>query len=97
MDADRAQALAETLHHGQRDAGGAPLIDHIRRIAAAVPGEARAVAWLHEALEHAPISEEALLNPVATHAPHPAPAARAAGRADTVGRSQGPAARRGHP
>lgn len=61
MDADRAQALAECLHHGQREAGGAPLIDHIGRVAAAVPGDARVVAWLHEVLEHTSISEEALL------------------------------------
>ena len=61
LDADRAQALAETLHRGQRDAGGAPLIDHVRRVAAAVPGEARVVAWLHELLEHTPISEADLL------------------------------------
>ena len=61
LDADRAQALAETLHREQRDAGGAPLIDHVRRVAAAVPPDARLVAWLHELLEHTPIAEEALL------------------------------------
>jgi (p)ppGpp synthase/HD superfamily hydrolase len=61
VDADRARALAERLHHGQRDAGGAPLIDHVRRVAAAVPRDARVVAWLHEALEYTSISEEALL------------------------------------
>ena len=53
--------LAAEPHRGQRDAGGAPLIDHVRRVAAAVSGEARVVAWLHEALEHTSISEEALL------------------------------------
>ena len=61
MDADRARALAEWLHHDQRDAGGAPLIDHVRRVAATVSRDARVVAWLHEALEHTSISEEALL------------------------------------
>ena len=61
MDADRARALAERLHQGQRDAGGAPLIEHVRRVAAAVPGHARVVAWLHEVLEYTSISEEALL------------------------------------
>lgn len=61
MNAYRAQSLAEALHHGQRDAAGTPLIDHIRRIAAAVPRDARVVAWLHEALEHTSISEEELL------------------------------------
>ena len=61
MDADRARALAEALHHGQREQGGAPLIEHVRRVAAAVPGEARVVAWLHEVLEHTSISEQELL------------------------------------
>ncbi len=61
MDADRARALAERLHHGQRDAGGAPLLDHVRRVAATVPADARVVAWLHELLEYTSIAEEALL------------------------------------
>ena len=67
VNADRARALAETLHHGQLDASGAPLIDHIRRVAAAVPGEARVVAWLHEALERTSISEEELLSTGLSH------------------------------
>jgi hypothetical protein len=61
VDADRAQALAEALHDGQLDAAGTPLIDHIRRVVAAVPGDALVVAWLHETLEHTSISEEELL------------------------------------
>ncbi len=61
MDPDRARALAERLHHGQRDAGGALLIEHVQRVAAAVPGDARVVAWLHEVLEYTSISEEVLL------------------------------------
>ena len=61
VDTDHARALADTLHRGQRDAGGAPLIDHVRRVAAAVPREARVVAWLHELLEHTSISERVLL------------------------------------
>ena len=61
MDPARARALAERLHAAQRDRDGTPLIDHVRRVAAAVPRDARAVAWLHEALEHTAISEQALL------------------------------------
>ena len=61
MSPDRARALAERLHHGQRDRGGARLIDHVRRVAASVPRHARVVAWLHETLEHSSISEETLL------------------------------------
>jgi len=61
MDAGRACALAEQLHRGQRDAGGAPLLEHVRRVAATVAPEARVVAWLHEALEHTSMSEQTLL------------------------------------
>jgi hypothetical protein len=61
MDAARARALAERLHAGQRDRDGAPLIDHVRRVAAAVPRSALAVAWLHETLEHTAVSEQALM------------------------------------
>ena len=61
LDADRAQTIAEALHRVQRDAGGAPLIAHVRRVATAVPREARVVAWLHELLEHTPTSEADLL------------------------------------
>jgi hypothetical protein len=61
MDAHAAEALAERLHRGQLDAGNTPLIDHLRRIAAAVPADARAVAWLHEALEYRQTSQDELL------------------------------------
>ena len=37
------------------------MIDHVRRVAAAVSRDARVVAWLHEMFEHTSISEEALL------------------------------------
>ena len=61
IDEDRARALAEQLHRRRLDRGGAPLIDHVRRVAAAVSGDARVVAWLHEVLEYAAMSEESLL------------------------------------
>lgn len=61
MDSDRAQALAERLHRGQRDAGGAPLTEHLRRVATAVPRDALVVAWLHELFEYTAITEEELL------------------------------------
>jgi hypothetical protein len=61
MSPEQARAIAEALHQRQRDPGGAPLIDHVQRVAAAVPRDARVVAWLHEVLEHTSISEQALL------------------------------------
>lgn len=39
-----ARALAQKLHHGQRD-----LLEHLRRVAFALPRMFRVVAWLHHA------------------------------------------------
>ena len=61
MPPARARAIAERLHAGQQEPDGTPILAHIRRVARDVPAEARAVAWLHEALETGAISEEALL------------------------------------
>ncbi|MGZ4419461.1 MAG: hypothetical protein ACXVRV_14995 [Gaiellaceae bacterium] len=52
--------MAERLHGTSPDRYGAPLIDHVRRVAAAVPREAQTVAWLHEVLESAAVSERQL-------------------------------------
>jgi hypothetical protein len=35
--------------------------EHIRRVVRATPPEARAIAWLHEALERTDVSEQELL------------------------------------
>ena len=61
LDPDGARAIAERLHHGQREAGGMPLLDHVRRVVAAVPLDARVVAWLHEVFEYTSVPEETLL------------------------------------
>ena len=61
LDEDRARVLAARLHRGQRDGAGAPLIDHVARVAAAVTADARVAAWLHEVFEYTPTSEEDLL------------------------------------
>ena len=61
LDEDHARALAERLHRGQRDGAGAPLIDHVARVAAAVSADACVAAWLHEVFEYTPTSEEDLL------------------------------------
>jgi hypothetical protein len=62
MNVEHASELAERLLGGRRDAGGAPVIDHVRRVVAVVPEGARVVAWLHELFEYTAISEEALLD-----------------------------------
>ena len=51
MDGEHACALAARLHLGEVEEDGTPLLAHIQRVAAMVPVEARAVAWLHEALD----------------------------------------------
>ena len=61
MESARARAIAELLHAGEREPDGTPLLHHVRRVAHLVPVEARAVAWLHEALESPGVTEQQLL------------------------------------
>lgn len=56
-----ARRLAERIHSHGTDRYGSPLVPHVRRVVAAVPAEARAVAWLHETLEASSVSAEDLL------------------------------------
>jgi len=52
MDPSTARNIAHSIHGDQRDRSGGLLVDHLERVAAAVPAEARSVAFLHDALEH---------------------------------------------
>jgi hypothetical protein len=61
MDIADARAIAERLHARERGPDGTPLLRHVLRVASTVPPEARALAWLHEALAGGAITEEALL------------------------------------
>jgi hypothetical protein len=54
VDVTLASTIAEQALDGARDRYGEPLIGHVARVAAAVPLEAQAVAWLHEVLERSP-------------------------------------------
>jgi hypothetical protein len=51
MDEVVARSIAISAHRGQRTRFGEPLIEHVTRVAAAVPGEVRSIAWLHDVLE----------------------------------------------
>jgi hypothetical protein len=51
MDQAIARRIAQDGHVGQRDRAGDPLIEHVERVVAAVPPEARPTAWLHDVLE----------------------------------------------
>ena len=53
MDIDVARTLAHRVHAGQLTRSGEPLIDHIERVADAVPTDSAALAYLHEVLEKA--------------------------------------------
>lgn len=52
MHDDIARNIAQYSHAGQSNRFGESLIEHVERVAAAVPAEARAVAFLHDVLEH---------------------------------------------
>src|SRR4051794_13701350 len=51
MDARKARDIACHLHRFQRDGFGEFVVEHLARVAAAVPDEAQATAWLHEVFE----------------------------------------------
>ena len=61
LPCEDARMIAEAAHRGQTEPSGRPYIDHVRRVAAAVPPEAVSVAWLHDALERSEVSEESLV------------------------------------
>ena len=60
MPRARARAIAERAHGGQVEPSGRPYIDHVRRVARAVPPEMANVAWLHDVLEWTDVTEEDL-------------------------------------
>lgn len=47
-----AQYVARRAHVGQLTRCGEELLDHVERVADAVPDDARAIAYLHDVLEH---------------------------------------------
>lgn len=61
--ARKARRLARDVHHGQVDRHGRPLIEHVERVAAAVPESARPVAFVHDVCERSGVwaGEVALL------------------------------------
>jgi (p)ppGpp synthase/HD superfamily hydrolase len=60
MDAAIARNIAHAGHVGGRDRFGEPLIEHVERVAGAVPDEARALAFVHDVLEHSDTTPEEL-------------------------------------
>lgn len=60
MDPSVARRIACVNHRGQRTRFGGSVIEHIGHVAAAVPPEARAVAWLHDLFELSSLRPEQL-------------------------------------
>jgi MFS superfamily sulfate permease-like transporter len=55
-----AHRIASRHHVGQRNRFGDPVIDHVERVAAAVPPDVRATALLHDLLELCPAAQRQL-------------------------------------
>jgi hypothetical protein len=53
VSADAARAAARRIHAGQVSRSGEPLIDHVERVANALPADVRALGFLHDVLERA--------------------------------------------
>jgi hypothetical protein len=51
MHEEIARDIAHHSHSGQLTRHGSPMTEHVDRVAAAVPDDARAVAFLHDVLE----------------------------------------------
>jgi hypothetical protein len=61
VDAATARNIAQYSHLDRRDRFGEPIVEHVERVAAAVPEDARVVAYLHDVLEHSDTSMEELI------------------------------------
>jgi len=51
VDSENARAAARRIHAGQFARSGEPLMEHVERVASAVPADVRAIAYLHDVLE----------------------------------------------
>jgi hypothetical protein len=51
VSAEVARVVARRIHRDQVTRFGEPVIEHVERVAGAVPAEARALAYLHDVLE----------------------------------------------
>jgi hypothetical protein len=61
VEAGIAHGIVSRHHVGQRNRFGDPVMDHVERVAAAVPAEARATALLHDLFERCPTARRGLL------------------------------------
>jgi hypothetical protein len=61
METAEARSIAYLAHHHQTTRHGDPFTEHVERVAAAVPPEARAIAYLHDVLEHTGVGLDELV------------------------------------
>src|SRR5947209_9153123 len=62
MDPAVARNIAHQSHARQRNRFGEPIVEHVERVAAAVGIEDRAVAFLHDVLEHSDTPPDELIS-----------------------------------
>src|SRR4051812_5940473 len=60
MSAAVARSIATSALIGQRTRSGELVLEHLARVAAAVPPEARATAWLHDLLKGSDVRSDEL-------------------------------------
>jgi hypothetical protein len=60
MDPASARAIAHALHGQDRNPSGRLVTEHLERVAATVPPEARALAFVHDIVERTDVSYERL-------------------------------------
>jgi GTP diphosphokinase / guanosine-3',5'-bis(diphosphate) 3'-diphosphatase len=60
MEPERARNFAYARHHDQHTRSGALVVEHLERVAASVPDDARTVAFLHDVLERTATSTDEL-------------------------------------
>jgi hypothetical protein len=60
VSAEIARVIARRVHGGQVTRFGEPMIEHVERVACALPSETRALAYLHDVLEAPGAGDEEL-------------------------------------
>jgi hypothetical protein len=61
VDPAVARNIAHRSHAGQRDRFGEPTIEHVERVAGRVDADDRAIAYLHDVLEHTDVDADDLI------------------------------------
>ena len=60
VERERARQFAVEAHAGQTDKAGRPYVEHLQRVAEALPEHLQAAGWLHDVIEDTPVDAETL-------------------------------------